>query len=99
MPAFVNELRSSYCDIQGAPGVHSFLYASNTAIHGMINDVSWNNAMIGDTLLRDWVGNAMSDPDGVIDKIATGTIEANRPGVLPFPCAIGSPSGAFLDVR
>jgi hypothetical protein len=96
---FVNELRSSYCDIQGAPGVHSFLYASNTAIHGMINDVSWNNAMIGGTLLRDWVGNAMSDPDGVIDKIATGTIEANRPGVLPFPCAIGSPSGAFLDVR
>ena len=34
--------------------------------------------------------------DSVIDKIATGTIEASRPGVLPFPCAIGSPSGAFL---
>ncbi len=38
------------------------------------------------------------DPDGVIDKIATGTIEADRPGVLPLPCAVGSPSGAFLDM-
>jgi hypothetical protein len=41
----------------------------------------------------------MADPDGVIDNIATGTNEADRPAVLPFPCAIGSPSGAFLDVR
>jgi hypothetical protein len=31
--------------------------------------------------------------------VATGTIEADRPAVLPFPCVIGSPSGAFLDVR
>jgi len=29
----------------------------------------------------------------------TGTIEANRPAVLPLACAIGSPSGAFLDLR
>jgi hypothetical protein len=94
----VNELRSSYCDIQGARGVHSFLFASSTSIHGMINHVQWNTAPIGGTLLRDWVANAISDPDGVIDKIATGTIEADRPGVLPFPCVIGSPSGAFLDM-
>lgn len=68
MPAFVNELRSSYCDIQGARGMHSFLFASSTSIHGMINDVQWNAALIGGTLLRDWVANAMSDPDGVIEQ-------------------------------
>lgn len=96
VPAFVNELRASYCDIKGAQGVHSFLFASNSPIHGMINDTSWNQALIGGTLLRDWVAGAMSDPDSVIDKIAIGTIEASRPGVLPFPCATGSPSGAFL---
>jgi hypothetical protein len=62
----------------------------------MINDTSWNQALIGGTLLRDWVAGAMSDPDSVIDKIATGAIEASRPGVLPFPCTTGSPSGAFL---
>lgn len=98
IPAFVNELRASYCAIQGTPGVRSFLFASSSPIHGMINDVQWNTAAIGGTLLRDWVGGAMADPDGVIDKIATGTIEADRPGVLPFPCAVASPSGAFIDM-
>jgi len=28
---------------------------------------------------------------------STGTLEADYPGVQPFPCAVGSPSGAFLD--
>jgi hypothetical protein len=97
MPDFVNELRASYCAIQGTPGVRSFLFASSSSIHGMINDGNWNNAAIGGTRLRDWVGGAFSDPDGVIDKVATGTIEADWPGVQPFPCAIGSPSSAFLD--
>lgn len=97
VPAFANELRGSYCAIQGTPGVHSFLFASSTPIHGMINDTQWNTGAIGGTLLRDWVGDAVTDPDGVIDKVATGTVEADRPGVLPFPCTIGSPSGAFVD--
>jgi hypothetical protein len=33
----------------------------------------------------------------IVDKTAIGPREADLPGVLPFPCAIGSPSGAFLD--
>jgi hypothetical protein len=82
----------------GAPGVHSFLFASNTPTHGMINDPNWDNATIGGTLLRNWVGGAIGDPDGVTDKVATGTLEADRPGVLPFPCTPASPSGAFLDL-
>jgi hypothetical protein len=98
VPAFINELRASYCAIQGTPGVRSFLFASSSSIHGMINDSNWNTAAIGGTLLRDWVGGAMSAPDAVIDAIATGTLEADRPGTTPFPCTTGSPSGAFLDV-
>ena len=78
--------------------MRSFLFGSSTPIHGMINDPNWDNATSGGTRLRDWVGGAITDPDGVIDKIATGTIEADRPGVLPFPCSVGSPSGAFLDL-
>lgn len=49
----------------------------------MITDSNWNTATIGGTLLRDWV--------------ATGTLELDRPGVQPFPCSVGSPSGAFVD--
>jgi hypothetical protein len=97
VPAFINELRASYCAIQGTPGVHAFLFASSSSIHGMINGPEWNNNAIGGTLLRNWVGDAMSDPDGVIDEVATGTLEVDRPGTMPFPCATGSPSGAFLD--
>jgi hypothetical protein len=29
------------------------------------------------------VGGAITDPDGVTDKVATGTIDADRPGLLP----------------
>jgi hypothetical protein len=96
--AFVNTARSSYCSIQGTPGLHSFLRGSSTSIHGQLNDNShWNNATIGGTLLRDWVGGAMTNPAAVIDKTQEGTLQADFSGVLPFPCTIGSPSGAFLD--
>jgi hypothetical protein len=95
-PDFVNTLRASYCDIKGAPGVHSFLRASSTPIHGELNQPDWNNGIVGGTRLREWVSGVMLDPANVIDKTAEGTLEADYPGVLPFPCAVGSPSGAFL---
>lgn len=95
---FINTLRTNYCSLQGTPGLHSFLRASTATIHGEVNSNSdWNNGVIGGTALRDWVGGAMSNPAGVIDKTATGTLEADFPGVLPFPCTVGSPSGAFVD--
>lgn len=37
----------------------------------------------------------MANPDGVIDLVGTGL--GSISGVLPFPCAVGSPSGAFVD--
>ncbi len=95
---FVNTLRSSYCDIQGTPGVHSFLRGSSTSIHGQVNNNNWDNAIIGGTRMRDWVAGVMSNPTGVIDKTQEGTLVADFPGVQPFPCTIGSPSGAFLTL-
>lgn len=96
--AFVNTARANYCSIQGTPGLRSFLRGSSTSIHGQLNDnTNWNNATIGATLLRDWVGGAMTNPTAVIDKMQEGTLQADYPGVQPFPCTIGSPSGAFLD--
>jgi hypothetical protein len=96
-PAFINTLRTNYCSLQGTPGLHSFLRASTPAIHGEVNDNNWNDAIVGGTVLRDWLGDAMSNPAGVIDKTADGTLQADFAGVLPFPCTIGSPSGAFVD--
>lgn len=96
-PTFVNTLRARYCAQQGTPGIHSFLSASSSSVHGQIFvNTQFNNVTIGGTRMRDWLGQAMSSPDTLVDKIAQGTIEADHPGVNPFPCTVGSPSGAFL---
>jgi len=94
---FVNTARASQCVIQGTNGIRSFLRASSTSIHGQITTNNIDQAIIGGTRLRDWLGDAMSSPDTVIDKIATGDLETTVSGVDPFPCTVGSPSGAFLD--
>ncbi|MGH7789103.1 MAG: pectin acetylesterase-family hydrolase, partial [Candidatus Binatia bacterium] len=86
--AFVNTLRSSYCDIRGTPGLHSFLRGASMSIHGQLNNANWDNATIDGTVLRDWIGGAMSNPAGVVDRTQPGTLEADYVGVLPFPCAL-----------
>jgi hypothetical protein len=95
--AFVNTLRTSYCAIQGTPGLHSFLRASTASVHTQFLGTAFDNAIIGGTRLRDWLGDAMATPAAVVDKTQNGTLEADYPGVAPFPCTVGSPSGAFLD--
>lgn len=95
--AFVNTLRANYCSTQGAPGLFAFIRGETTSIHGqLLGGGHWNNAVIGGTRLRDWLGGAMTNPAGLIDKIQEGAIQANVSGVAPFPCTVGSPSGAFL---
>ncbi len=86
--AFVNMLRSSWCDVKGTPGVHGYLRASSTSVHGQLNNDNWDEAVAGGTVLRDWLGAAMADPSAVVDKVDEGTLVADVPGVLPFPCAL-----------
>jgi len=93
---FVNTLRTNYCSLQDEPGIFSWLRGVHTHIHGELNQPDWNTGTADGILLRDWVGGAMANPAGVVDAVETGTVDANIGGVLPFPCDIGSPSGAFL---
>jgi hypothetical protein len=85
---FVNALRSSYCDVKGTPGVHAFFRASSTSVHGQLNNENWDEAVVGGTVLRDWLGAAMTAPSAVVDAVEEGTLVADVPGVLPFPCAL-----------
>jgi len=86
---YVNTLRTKYCQQQGTPGVFSFFYDSTPYIHGLINvNAEWNNDSIDGVALRDWVGNAMSAPDAVQDRIGLGTLETDYPGIQPFPCTL-----------
>ena len=94
---FVNALRARYCAVQGMPGLHAFLRASSTSVHGEVTTSTFYNVVIGGTTMAQWLGDAATDPDGVIDKIATGTIVPDINGAQPFPCMVSSPSGAFLD--
>jgi len=94
--AFVNALRTKYCEQRGTPGLHAYLPDSQPQEHGNITDSSrYNDVVVDGVLMRDWLFQAMTDPDGVIDRVGTGLVSVS--GVLPFPCAVGSPSGAFLD--
>jgi hypothetical protein len=38
-------------------------------------------------VLRDWLAAAMSDPDGVVDRVEEGTL-ANSTSIDPFPCTV-----------
>jgi len=86
--AFVNTTRATYCAIRGLPGLHSFLRGSSTSIHGQLNGSHWDTATIDGTILRDWVAGAMTSPAAVVDRTQEGTLVADYPGVLPFPCAL-----------
>jgi len=95
--AFVNTLRANYCTVQGKTGIRAFFSALSTTQHTQITGTKFYDTTVGGVSIADWLGSAISAPDGVTDKIATGTMEADYPGVLPFPCTVGSPSGAFID--
>ena len=88
IPAFVNTLRSTYCDLRGMPGLHSYLRASSTPTHGELNNGNWDTAVIDGTILRDWLGDAMANPSAVTDRTQEGTLVVDYPGVSPFPCAL-----------
>jgi hypothetical protein len=85
---FVNTLRNNYCDVQGTPGVRSFLRGSSTSIHGQVTNGNWDTGVVDGVAMRDWVGGAMSSPAALVDAVEEGTLQADFPGVLPFPCAI-----------
>ncbi|MFM7735377.1 MAG: pectin acetylesterase-family hydrolase [Alphaproteobacteria bacterium] len=88
MPAFVNELRAGYCDLAGTRGVQWFLRGSSSSIHGQVENGWWDAGAIDGVAMRDWVGGAMADPAGLVDRVEEGTLVADVPGVLPFPCAL-----------
>ena len=88
MPAFVNALRAGYCETLGEPGISWFLLGSSSSIHAQITTGWWDAGTIDGVAMRDWVGGAMADPAGVVDRVEEGTLVADVAGVLPFPCAV-----------
>jgi hypothetical protein len=99
IPSWVNAMRASYCAQRGKNRIHYFLPGEDTSIHTMLrSDLRYTTLTAEGVSARDYVAAAMTNPASVVDRVDPGAdIETTYPGVNPFPCSVGSPSGAFLD--
>jgi len=98
LPTWVNALRAAYCQNQGKTGLHWFLPAVNQNIHTMLRtDSRYTGLAAGGVTVRDYLAAAVTTPDAVVDRVDEGTFVTDIPGVQPFACLPGSPSGAFVD--
>jgi hypothetical protein len=86
--AWTNAARQAYCSTRGRTGLHYFLPAGATSLHGMLQSDSRFTAVSSDGVtIRDWLAAAMADPDAVLDRVEEGTL-AGTSGVEPFPCPV-----------
>jgi Pectinacetylesterase len=86
--AWTNAARQAYCATRGRTGLHYFLPAGATSLHGMLqSDARFTAISSNGVTVRDWLAAAMADPDGVVDQVGEGTL-ASTPGVDPFPCPL-----------
>jgi hypothetical protein len=92
LPAWTNALRTTYCDERGQTGLKWFLSASSNSIHTMLrSDALYTGLTAQGVAVRDYVSDAMDDPDATLDRVDEGTLVVDRPGTNPFPCALPPP--------
>jgi hypothetical protein len=84
---WTNAVRQSYCDTKDLPGVQYYLTGISTSVHVISLGTSrYTTYSIGGEVMRDWLGNAISMPDLVVDRAEEGMLTTDIPGVDPFPC-------------
>ncbi len=87
--AWINEARDSYCDTAGTNGLHYFLPAITASTHVVATrETLYTTKAVDGIIMRDWLANAMTDPDNVPDAVEEGTLTVDIPGVNAFPCTI-----------
>ena len=52
------------------------------------SDGSYTSVITDGQLMNDWIGQSLTDPDGVVDRVAEGSLVGDIPGVNAFPCAV-----------
>jgi len=86
--AFVNEVRTTYCDAETLPGVRYFLDATPSSVHTYLTSNSrYFSSTIAGVTVADWVEQSISDPSNLSNFVEEGTLTTAYPGVLPFGCA------------
>ena len=90
--AWINALRTDYCDERGQAGIHFFLPANTGSIHTMLrSDSLFSGLAAQGVTVRDYVSGVMADPATARDRVDEGTLVTDRPGVNPFACALPAP--------
>lgn len=85
--SWINAMRTAYCASQGMNGIFSFLPASNSSIHGILDASRFDTLTVDGVVARDFLGAAMASPNSVVDRVEEGTIAATF-GAIAFPCSV-----------
>jgi hypothetical protein len=86
--SWINALRTSYCALQGSPGLHYFLSANTASIHGTVtNNGQFTGLTAAGVVLGDWLADAVANPAAVTDAVSEGTFVATF-GADPFSCTV-----------
>lgn len=86
--SWINALRTSYCALQGTAGLHYFLSANTSSIHGTVtSNGQFTGLTAAGVVLRDWLADAVANPAAVTDAVSEGTFVATF-GADPFSCTV-----------
>jgi hypothetical protein len=92
LAAWINELRTTYCEERGQNGLRWFLPAASNSIHTMLrSDALFSSLSAQGVAVRDYVSVAMADPDAAVDRVDEGTLVVDHPGVSAFGCVLPPP--------
>jgi len=75
--------------VRDLPGMQYFLPAISQSIHVISpRPELYTNRPVDGVIMRDWLASGFSTPDAVTDQVEEGTLVADFPGVMPFPCSV-----------
>lgn len=86
---FINTLRKGYCDTKDLNGIHWYLTTQSSQSQHVVTlfPSFWAGDVAG-IAMRDFVSQAISDPDNVVDRAEEGDFVTDVPGVEAFPCGV-----------
>lgn len=86
---WINAARQSYCDTAGLNGLRYFMPAITASTHVIATRATlYTSYAVDGIIMRDWLAQAMTAPDTLVDAVEEGTLTADIAGVNPFPCAV-----------
>jgi hypothetical protein len=85
--AWINALRAAYCTNQGLNGLRHWYPAQTASFHTILrSNTRFTTVTAGGVTVRDWLADAMANPNAVVDRVDEGTLVTDYPGTNPIAC-------------